>query len=100
MQVFANVAFKYGSRSGRHDKRWAAGFVGGNIVGATSVWFMMKVYEALPENSNLAAVLLTSGAFVGSQIALALIFRSRLAVRQWAGIAMVAVGTAAAAWGG
>lgn len=100
MQVFASVAFKYGSKTGAHDRRWYAGFIGGNVVGATSVLLMMEVYGAMKDNPNLAAVLVTSGAFIGSQIALALIFRSRLAVRQWAGIVLVAVGTAAAAWGG
>ena len=101
MQVFANVAFKYGSHgnAGR-SRRWLLGFVSGNVVGASSIYFMMKIFEALPGNCNLASVLAGSGGFVGSQLLLAWMFRSRLTVLQWAGIALVAAGTAVATLGG
>ena len=100
MQVLANVAFKYGSqREAVRSKRWLAGFVGGNVVGAFSIYFLMRIYEQMPGNCNLAAVLASSGAFVGSQVLLAWLFRSRLGLGQWAGIALVAIGTVVATLG-
>ncbi len=101
MQIFANVAFKYGSHgeAGR-SRRWLLGFISGNVVGASSIYFMMKIFETVPGNCNLAAVLAGSGGFVGSQLLLAWLFRSRLTFVQWAGIALVAAGTAVATLGG
>ena len=101
MQVFANGAFKWGSsgETGR-SRRWLAGFIGGNVVGASSIYLAMRVYEWMPGNCNLAAVLTGSGGFIGSQLLLAWLFRSRLAAVQWAGIALVAIGTAVATLGG
>lgn len=101
MQIFANVAFKYGSHgeAGR-SRRWLTGFVSGNVVGASSIYFMMKIFEMMPGNCNLAAVLAGSGGFVGSQLLLAWMFRSRLTLVQWVGIALVAIGTAVATLGG
>lgn len=101
MQIFANVAFKYGSfgETGK-SPRWLAGFIAGNVVGATSIIFLMRIFGAMPHNSNLASVLAGSGGFVGSQLVLALLFKSRLAPVQWTGIALVAAGTAIATYGG
>ncbi len=101
LQILASVSFKYGSygQAGR-SRRWLAGFIGGNIVGASSIYFMMKIYEIMPGNCNLAAVLSGSGGFIGSQVLLARLFRSRLAVFQWVGVALVAIGTAVATLGG
>jgi drug/metabolite transporter (DMT)-like permease len=93
MQIFAQIAFKWGSGDPR---RWRTGFIAGNVVGATSIVFLMRIYALLPQNSNLAAVLAGSGGFVGSQLLLAWLFRSRLSARQWLGIALVAIGTAVA----
>jgi hypothetical protein len=45
-------------------------------------------------------VLAGSGAFIGSQLVLAWLFRSRLRPAQWAGVTLVALGTAAATAGG
>jgi len=101
MQIFASVAFKYGSlgKSAR-STRWRAGFISGNVVGATSIYFLMKIFEAMPHNSNLAAVLAGSGGFIGGQLLLALLFRSHLTFSQWTGIALVSIGTAIATLGG
>ena len=100
MQIFASVAFKYGSfgESGK-SKRWLVGFISGNIVGATSIYFLMQIFASMPHASNLALVLANSGGFIGGQILLAFLFRSRLSTTQWAGIALVAVGTAVATIG-
>ena len=101
MQIFANVAFKYGSAAGdRHSRRWLSGFLAGNIVGASSIYFVMRIYELMPANPNLAAVLAGSGGFVGSQLALAWIYRSRLRLVQWAGVSLVVLGTVVATLGG
>jgi hypothetical protein len=101
MQIFASIAFKYGSfgEPGK-SRRWLLGFISGNVVGATSIFFLMKIFEAMPQNSNLAVGLANSGGFIGSQLLLALLFHSRLAKTQWAGIAIVAAGTAIATLGG
>ena len=101
MQIFANVAFKYGSRGevGR-SRRWWVGFISGNVVGASSIYFLMQIYKLMPANSNLAAVLAGSGGFVGSQLLLARLFHSRLAPLQWVGIALVTLGTVVATLAG
>ena len=100
MQVFANVAFKWGSHgeAGR-SRRWLAGFISGNVVGAASIYFLMRIYALLPENSNLAVLLAGSGGFIGSQLLLAWMFRSRLTPFQWAGVALVDIGSAVATLG-
>ena len=101
MQVFANVAFKYGSGGpGGRPWRWRAGFIAGNVVGASSIYFLLRIYGLMADNPNVAAVLAVSGSFVGSQLVLAILFRSRLHLRQWAGIALVTAGTAVAMLGG
>jgi multidrug transporter EmrE-like cation transporter len=101
MQVMAFVALKYGSTGpGGRSRRWLAGFLVGNAIGSTSMWFQMMVYERMPENPNLVAVLTGAGASIGIQIALALLFRSRLSLLQWAGIATVILGSLIATYGG
>ncbi len=101
MQIFANVAFKYGSAGGRNrSRRWLAGFLAGNAVGASSIYFVMRIYELMPANPNLAAVLANCGGFVGSQLVLAWLFRSRLSRIQWAGVCLVVLGTVVATLGG
>ena len=101
MQIFANVAFKYGSAAGdRHSRRWLTGFLAGNIVGASSIYFVMRIYELMPANPNLAAVLANCGGFVGSQLALAWLFRSRVSPSQWVGVSLVALGTVVATMSG
>ncbi len=99
MQIFANVAFKIGSDSRKH-KKWLAGFIAGNIVGASSIYFLMKIFESMPDNSNLAVILATSGAGIGSQLILARMFRSQLSWLQWAGISLVFLGTIVATMSG
>jgi len=95
MQIFANVAFKWGSNgtAGR-SWRWRIGFISGNIVGASSILLLMKIYALLPANSNLAAVLAGSGGFIGGQLLLAVLFKSKLTTVQWIGVVLVAMGTA------
>ena len=101
LQIGANAAFKYGS----HGKAgvstlWLTGFVGGNALGVGSMYFLMKIYEAMRGNCNVAAALATGGSFAGCQICLALVFRSRLTRAQWLGVTLVAIGLAVATLGG
>lgn len=101
MQVLAYVSFKYGSLAeAGNRRRWLVGFLTGNLIGVASMHFMMKIYEAMPANANVALVLATGGAFIGIQLALSLLFRTRLTTLQWFGIAMVAAGSALATLGG
>ncbi len=101
MQVFANVAFKWGSSGASGtSQRWLIGFIGGNAVGSASILFLMKIYELMPGNCNLAAVLAGSGGFIASQFLLAWLFGSRLTTVQWAGVALTALGSVVATLGG
>lgn len=100
MQIAAYLSFKYGSLSAsQKSHRWLTGFIIGNAIGATSIIFLMKVYEKMPANPNLAVVLSGVGAGIGCQLALALVFRSRLSLLQWGGIGLALAGTAVALLG-
>lgn len=99
--ILAYVAFKYGSAAGdKHSRRWLICFVGGNLAGISGVYFVMRVYGMMPDNSNLAAALANCGAFIGSQLVLAWLFRSKLTRAQWVGVCLVVLGTAVATLGG
>lgn len=101
MQIFANVAFKYGSADGeKHSRRWLVGFVSGNTVGCCSMYFSARIYEIMWANPNLAAVLAGAGGFIGSQLVLAWMFHSKLTRTQWAGVSLVVLGTVIATLGG
>ena len=90
-QVVAQVFFKYGSGA---PSRWLACFLIGNVFGASSIWFLMKLYARM--SPNLAMALGGGGAFLAIQFALALGFGPRPSAWQWTGYAMVAVGMAVA----
>ena len=72
-------------------------FLGGNVLGITSTWFLMKAYAAIA-NVNVATVLCTAGAFVWFQLLLWGIFGTALSVTQWVSLAMVAAGMVLATW--
>ena len=98
MQIFANLFYKYGaSAAPGNRRRWFRGFVLGNLFGALSVLFLMRVFQLMPDNPNLAAVLSASGALIGSQIALAVVYRAPLSRLQWAGVILVILGNLVAA---
>lgn len=101
MQVLTYVTFKWGSLNGTgHSRRWYTGYVVGNLFGAIGIYFLMLVFAAMPENPNLALVLAGVGSTLGSQLALAVLFHSRLSWIQWSGILLATVGTALATGGG
>ena len=95
MQVAAQVLFKWGSTS---DSRWLWGFLGGNLFGFSSIWLLMLVYKAI--NPNIALGIATGGAFLLSQIALVLAFRSTVMPVQWVGILTITIGMVLLAGGG
>lgn len=95
MQVVANLFFKYGS--GEQSPKVAC-FILGNVFGASSIWFMMKLYGRM--NPNLAMALAGGGSFLCVQIALSAVFHSRPTQLQWLGFAAVAVGMAVASVAG
>lgn len=87
MQVVAQVFFKWGSIV---PANWIWGFLGGNLFGFSSIWLLMLCYKAM--NPNVILGISSGGAFLLSQIALAIIFKSKLDVLQWAGIGVIIVG--------
>ena len=87
MQVLQQIVFKWGSLS---ESRWAWGFWGGNLIGFSSIWLLMRVYKAM--SPNVAFGVATGGAFLLCQIAIFFVFKSKLAPLQWAGIVAIVVG--------
>ena len=61
------------------------------------MWLLMLVYKAIHPNTALGIAV--GGAFLLSQIALVLAFKSKVAPVQWAGVAAIAVGMIALAAG-
>ena len=94
MQVAAQIFFKWGSMS---TTRWIWGFLIGNLFGFSSIWLLMLVYKAM--NPNIALGIATGGAFLLSQIAIVLAFKSKVAPVQWAGIIAILIGMVALAVG-
>jgi len=94
MQVIAQIIFKWGSASG---SRWLWGFLGGNLFGFSSIWLLMLLYKTI--NPNVAFGIAGGGAFLLSQIALAIIFSSKVTTIQWAGIVAIVLGMMALAMG-
>ena len=95
MQAGAVVIIKFGSTARR---RQVPGFVVGNILAASSMWLLMTVYRTM--NVNVALGVGVGGAFMCSQIAVALIFRARMTRVQIGGIAAITVGMLLLAAGG
>jgi len=87
MQAGAQVLFKHGSMT---QQRWLFGFIAGNVLGASSIWFLMLLYRSM--NPNVALGLGTAGGFLCAQLAIALVFRSSLSLAQYAGMAAVSIG--------
>ena len=66
------------------------GFVGGNAVGITSIVFLMLLFDRL--NVNVAYGIGVGGAFLLAQVAMAVIYRSKLSALQYAGLMAMTVG--------
>ena len=94
MQVIAQIFFKWGSTS---EERWLLGFLGGNLFGFSSIWLLMLLYKAI--NPNIALGLATAGAFLLSEMALIIFFKSTVNPIQWFGISLIVIGIVTLAGG-
>lgn len=95
MQVMAQVFFKYG---GLMPERKLLFFLLGNAFGMPSTMFLVLLYRTMHPNVVLGWG--AGGGFLLCQIALALLFHSRLTWLQGVGVVAVAVGMGLLAAGG
>jgi multidrug transporter EmrE-like cation transporter len=84
--VASQLLFKWGTNTGR----MTAGFILGNLPGASCIVFLMLLYKTV--NPNVALGICMGGGFLMSQIALALMGRARLGRAQYAGILAITAG--------
>lgn len=87
LQVGAGLLFKMGAV---HKQYWTLGFILGNVLGISSIYFLMIVYKHL--NPNISEAICRGGYFVLIQIAFILVFQSRVNLFQWGGIAAIVTG--------
>jgi multidrug transporter EmrE-like cation transporter len=95
MQVVAQLIFKWGTAA---PGRFIYGFIGGNVFGASSIVFLMLLYRAM--NPNVVLGISTGGGFLLAQVALAIVFHSRVAPVQQVGVVAIAAGMLMLAMGG
>ena len=102
MQAMAQVALKLGSTGGvpLRSRRWWLGFVAANAVGAPSILFLKQLYQAMPASPNVVVVLVMAGTFILTQLVFVMVFGSRPTLRQWLGVATIAIGALLASIGG
>jgi hypothetical protein len=86
MQIFVQVTFKWGSLS---EANWLPGFIIANVVSISSTWFMMLSYKHL--NPNIAFGIAVSSMFICSQVALSLVFKSKMIPAQWIILFVIAI---------
>ncbi len=86
-QVAANLLFKWGSLAPRFFW-WGFGF--GNLIGVTSIIFMISMYRLMP--AALVMAVGTGGAFLLNQIAVALVYHERISMFGYVGIALIFTG--------
>lgn len=87
LQIVANIFFKWGSDG---TLKWISGFALGHTFGITSMAVLMVIYKTM--NPNIAFGVGMGGAFLLSQVALAVVFKTDLSVVQYIGIGTVVVG--------
>jgi multidrug transporter EmrE-like cation transporter len=87
MQVIATLFFKWGSDN---PSRWIYGYILGNLIAVSSVYLLMSAYKHM--NPNVALGVFMGAAFLASQIALALFYKSGLSPLQWGGTALITTG--------
>ena len=93
-QIIANLFFKWGASNpaavhcSLAQEYW--GFILGNIVGVTSIIFMIGMYKALPAASVVAIG--TGGTFLLVQIVMYLLYRERLSLTAIGGIILIFAG--------
>ena len=87
MQIVSQIIYKLGSTS---PKYWIIGFVAGNIIGVSSMWFLMKLYARI--NPGLAMGFGLGGAFLFSQITFAIVFGYKMGYNQIFAYIFITVG--------
>ncbi len=87
MQVAAALIFKFGSSA---PGRWIPGFITGNVIGASSIWFLMLLYKRM--NANVVLGFASGVSFMLTQIALAVVFRTNISSVQAAGVVSIITG--------
>lgn len=93
-QVVANVLFKWGAVNPSASwlgipQEWC-GFILGNMVGMTSIIFMIGMYKTLPAASVVAIG--TGGTFLLVQITMFLLYHEKISPGALAGIALILIG--------
>ena len=86
-QVGANLLFKWGGTDPRH---YWWGFAFGNLVGASSIIFLLGMYRAMPAAAVIAIG--TGGTFLLNQIVINAIYRERLSGAAVVGLALIFIG--------
>lgn len=86
-QVVANLFFKWGSCA-PHLFWW--GFVLGNLVGVSSIIFMIMMYRSMP--AALVIAVGTGGTFLLNQIAVFLVYRERISAGGLVGLGLIFTG--------
>jgi drug/metabolite transporter (DMT)-like permease len=93
-QIVAALLFKYGAD---HPEHFWHGFLAGNVFGASSIYFLMKLYTLM--QVNLAGAIAGGGTFILAQFALVLVFRERLTLTQYVGLLAVTFGIVLVSYG-
>ena len=88
LQVAANLFFKWGSTL---ESRYWWGFAIGNILGASSIMFLINIYKSI-ESPNVAMAISSGATFILVQVFMSLVFKSPLNFWQYAGIALIVSG--------
>lgn len=93
-QVVANVLFKWGAANPSAvwlgiPQEWC-GFILGNVVGMTSIIFMIGMYKLLPAASVVAIG--TGGTFLLVQITMFLLYHEKISLPALIGIALIFIG--------
>ena len=86
-QVIANLFFKWGSMAPQH---YWWGFALGNVVGITSILFMLGMYRAMPAAPVIAVG--TGGTFLLNQVVMYLVYREPLSPAAAAGLVLIFAG--------
>ena len=92
LQVIANLFFKWGGSAPQH---YWWGFVFGNLVGITSILFMIGMYKAMPAAAVIAVG--TGGTFFLNQIVMYLVYHETLSHWNVLGITLIFCGILLAA---
>lgn len=91
-QIIPALFFKFGSKWKNGSLPFLAFYLGGNLVGASSMAFAMKFYGLMEANPNLAAAVIGGGAFVATQVAFAIVFYKELNLQKIIGVIIASVG--------